>query len=362
MTDARERELERRHAAGDLGAGAELSRLRRRRGAGGERELELASLHGDRAAARALGVTDSLDRIERWLQRHHPALLATLARPAEPGALREVEVALGHPLPGALAELYLWRDGQEPGPQGHAGGFYEVDPLEREWRLLRSAELAPARVALAALADEGFPAATLLPVLRCDPRPEPAPERAAGPAADGSGAASHPDPALRVVAGPAADAGASFVCVDLQGSCSGRPGQVVLLRPEEGLELLFPSLERWLATYAASLEADQWRAPPPDALGAQPGLARRPTYEAFVEQHNPGYPRPVDLDTRLTETGCCALLLIALVTFLVQQLLQTGLAGRAVCGAFLCLFLLAALIAQLRRLRELLRRRRAARR
>ncbi len=328
MSDERLRELERRYLLGDVAAGVRLLRARLRRRAVDADGLQAAALAGDRAAAQVLGVTDAIARIERYLTEHHPELLEGLRPPLDPAELPPIEAALGSRLPGPLVELYLWRGGQslvEPVPS-----FYAVG-----WRLISAGELPARRRELYEAMGRELPGAGgLLPVLWWKEQEDDADGEQEEVEAQGSdGAQDDGD-----------DPEASFhaICVDLDGGISARPGHVLEVKNGLGAEvditLLFPSLDRWLVTYAEALDAGLWEPDRPlfssaareDAAAgeaAEPGEDSRPlrglrakdAYDAFVEEYNPGYPRPLDVPRAIRNAwscgGCAALLALAAAGF-----------------------------------------------
>ncbi len=76
-----------------------------------------------------------LVRLENWLRQHRPRFLAGLRSGATAQELRELETALGRPLPAEFRALLSWRNGQGDDPIGY---------FENHWLFMGAREIAAA--------------------------------------------------------------------------------------------------------------------------------------------------------------------------------------------------------------------------
>ena len=80
--------------------------------------------------------------------------------------------------------------------------------------------------------------------------------------------------------------GGDLLCLDMDGTFGGVPGQIVYFYHDSADRTIdFPSLEKWLEAFVATLEGDMWEE---NEYGFQPK-----DYDAvssLCKQLNPGYP------------------------------------------------------------------------
>ena len=74
---------------------------------------------------------DTLARLEAWLQKELPEVLASLRPGVRPEDFTTLETLLGQPLPPEFKALYLWRDGQvdDLGDGRYISGLFYGYPL-----------------------------------------------------------------------------------------------------------------------------------------------------------------------------------------------------------------------------------------
>jgi cell wall assembly regulator SMI1 len=195
---------------------------------------------------------DLLRKLERWLQQHAPGRYRSLLPGATPKALKACEGDLGLQLPEALRELYRWHNGQ-----GERTGYFFADALDRySFMPLPQVQEMHANLSeiLGELEDEG---------------------------------ASGRDTWWHRGWVPFLDSGGGdCLCVDAHGTLGGVAGQVIaFLHDDSTRGIEYPSLEKWLETFVASLEAGLWRERE-NALE----LLDKEGFEQLHKQMSPGYP------------------------------------------------------------------------
>jgi cell wall assembly regulator SMI1 len=159
-----------------------------------------------------------LERLEQWLRQHRPAYFDWLRPGVAERDLTGLERDLGRNLPAGFRELYRWHDGQEP--ECTLGFQYN-----QMFMTLRDVQLACS--ALRQLLDGGeFLEANWW-------------SRSWVPFLD-NGDGDH-------------------LCVDLDGSFGGVPGQVLAFYHDwECRNIEYPSLEKWAAAFVQGVEAGLW--------------------------------------------------------------------------------------------------------
>jgi cell wall assembly regulator SMI1 len=90
---------------------------------------------------------DLLGRIDRWIEQHRPRFRPALMPGATPEACRNLEQALGRPLPENLRTWLTWHNGQSPDV---VGAFVE------SWNLMCTEEIPRAKSELDAEARPGW--------------------------------------------------------------------------------------------------------------------------------------------------------------------------------------------------------------
>jgi cell wall assembly regulator SMI1 len=80
--------------------------------------------------------------------------------------------------------------------------------------------------------------------------------------------------------------GGDHQCIDMGGAFTGAEGQVINFWHDwESRNIVYPSLEKWLETFVASLEAGLWR-----EVGGDLRPIDEDKWDAFLLLMNPGYP------------------------------------------------------------------------
>jgi len=197
-------------------------------------------------------MTEWIQTIDRWLRDTRPDYYALLRPGASPESIEQVEQRLGYRLPEALAQLYMWKDGQPLDCYDSFFYNFMFPPLE-------------AAIGSAEIMNDEFVEGEV------------------------------PADWWRSAWFPFLDnGGGDMICADMEGTFGGVPGQVVWFMHEVAdRDIEYPSVDAWGATFALSLERGLWRlsdsgdyhaidARDPDAIDALDELRR----ELF-----PGYPR-----------------------------------------------------------------------
>lgn len=200
----------------------------------------------DAAPAPAAGDPEALvDRLDRCFAQRRPDYLASLRPGVSDAAVSAAEEGLTAPLPPVLRALFLWRDGEPTGAQ---------EAFRQEYRLLSLDEALRAKAVLDVLLDAGeFEYADWW----------------------------HPHwfPFLDNGAG-------DLLCVDLDGSFGGYPGQVLeFWHDMEERPIVAPHLEAWLTAFLDGIDADLWVLED-DAYDPRDEDA----LHAFEAERLPGYP------------------------------------------------------------------------
>lgn len=163
-------------------------------------------------------MSDLVVRLEGWLRERRPAYLARLEPGASGEQIRALERAVGAGLPEEFAALYRWRDGQSPGCYKALHDNFMFSPLAAAGR---------ARKALNDLLDGGeFDRENWW-------RPGWVPFLDNG--------------------------GGDHLCLDLEGTFTGRRGQVLEFRHDDAERaVLFPDFASYLEALVRSLEETEW--------------------------------------------------------------------------------------------------------
>jgi cell wall assembly regulator SMI1 len=191
-----------------------------------------------------------LRKLEKWLKQYAPGRYRSLLPSATPKELKTCEAALGLRLPDDMRELYRWHNGQ-----GQGGGyFFDIQGPCSFMRLQRVQEVhANLSEILGELEDE-----------------------------EGSGR----DTWWHRAWVPFLDNGGDCLCVDTRGALGGVAGQVVYFAHDDSARSIeCPSLEKWLGTFVAGLEAGLWR-----EQGNALELLDKQRFEQLHQQMSPGYP------------------------------------------------------------------------
>ena len=154
-------------------------------------------------------------------------------------------------LPDALQQLYLWRNGQAQGSRPVFGDAHA------RYTFLSLQEVQAAHANLneisAELEAEGL---------------------------------SGRDTWWRPAWIPFLEAGGDHLCVDTAGTLGGAAGQVIAFFHDDSSRVIdYPSLDQWLETFVASLEASMWR----ERDGSLEVLDKE-RFERLAKRMNPGYP------------------------------------------------------------------------
>ncbi|MDY3561740.1 SMI1/KNR4 family protein [Gemmata sp. JC673] len=185
-------------------------------------------------------LSDTWDRIHRWLAAHAPAVLASLAPPATDDQFHQVESVTGAELPEGVKACYRVHNGQAPFHRappllsGHR--WHGLGDMADYWETLHSlrGEFAEARGAPRGPIRKDWWHRKWLPLTR-----------------DGAG---------------------DLHCLDLFPPKRGHVGQVIYWYHDEGERFVVAnSLPEWLALFAAELERGAFTTAP-DTHG--PGLVR----------------------------------------------------------------------------------------
>jgi cell wall assembly regulator SMI1 len=167
-------------------------------------------------------------RIEAWLEKNAPEIRADLQRGASGADMTKAGRTLSVSLPDDLRQSYRIHDGTKgSGP-----------PLLGEWRLLSLSAIAREWKTLKRLLDDGtFPSDS-------------------GDVDEGIKDVWWSAGWIPIASNSAGD----FRCVDLDPDEGGQAGQVIgYWHADARRELLAPSFERWLTTFADELEAGAYR-------------------------------------------------------------------------------------------------------
>jgi len=196
-------------------------------------------------------MSDWLLTIDGWLRENRPAYYSRLRPGVDHYAIAAAEQALGIRLPEALAQLYMWKDGQPD--DCYDSLFYNLmfPSLERS--------------------------ATTAAVMTEDRTEFEAPDWWL----------SSWFPFLDNGAG-------DLVCVDVEGAFGGRPGQVLSFWHETAdRDIEYASVEAWGETFAASLKRGLWHETPEGTFRPSAASTRDDAVDAHDQlraEMNPGYP------------------------------------------------------------------------
>jgi cell wall assembly regulator SMI1 len=184
-------------------------------------------------------------RLDRWLKEHRPAYYAELQPGLSGPRLREFQREVGFRMPNAFKELYAWRNGQDPRCSTalqHNRMFMSIEDVLDTHRLLNE------------LLEGGEFDGELWWCPRWVPFLD-----------NGSG---------------------DHQCIDMGGAFAGVEGQVINFWHDwESRNIEYSSLEKWLETFVASLEAGLWR-----EVGGDLHPIDEDRWDAFLGEMNPGYP------------------------------------------------------------------------
>lgn len=159
-----------------------------------------------------------ITRLDAWLRTNRCAVYGSLQPGVHPAVLSEMEAEFGFSLPAVFRELYLWRNGQQGVvPPAFRNNEYlmPVDEIQNSWRELTGMQ------------EHGeweqpqWWSRGWVPFLH-------------------NGAGSH-------------------LCVDLLGSFTGKPGQVIEFWAKfPDRPIVAPDMETWLGHFVQSLEQGLW--------------------------------------------------------------------------------------------------------
>jgi cell wall assembly regulator SMI1 len=187
----------------------------------------------------------SLVRLDNWLRTNRPRYYQQLLPGRTAEELQAFEDSLGFGLSQSLKELYQWRNGQPP-------DCSEAFQYNRMFQRLEDA--AESRAILNGLLESGgfdrenWWNRKWVPFLQ--------------------------------------HYGGDLLCVDMDGSFGGKPGQVLYFyHDSEDRIIEFPSLEKWLGSFVLTLEAGMWEE---NEYGFQPKDDDQ--VMALAKRRNPGYP------------------------------------------------------------------------
>ncbi|MDG3007320.1 SMI1/KNR4 family protein [Paludisphaera mucosa] len=186
-----------------------------------------------------------VDRLDAWLRNYRPRYHQQLLPGRTESELDAFEDSLGFGVPQSFKDLYLWRNGQ----RSDCSDAFQYNTMFRSLE-----DAAESRTIMNELLESGgFEGenrwnARWVPFM-----------------------AHH---------------GGDLLCVDMDGSFGGKPGQLLYFyHDSEDRVIRFPSLEKWLEAFVTTLESGMWEE---DEYGFQPKDDDQ--VMASAKQWNPGYP------------------------------------------------------------------------
>jgi len=186
-----------------------------------------------------------VNRLDGWLRKCRPQYYRQLLPGLTESELKVFEDSLGFGLPQSFRELYLWRNGQ---PQDCSDAFQYNTMFQRLEDVAESRGIMNGLLESGSFDKENWWHYKWIPFLQ--------------------------------------HYGGDHLCVDMDGSFGGKPGQVLYFyHDSEDRVIRFPSLEKWLESFVVTLEAGMWEE---KESGFQPKDYDR--LMALVKQWNPGYP------------------------------------------------------------------------
>jgi cell wall assembly regulator SMI1 len=201
-------------------------------------------------------VDDLIVRLDRWLRANRPQYHSMLLPGASASGVDALERRVGAGLPPRLKEMLAWRDG--------TGGVEVLadEDLACEGRWMSVAEITETVEMLDGMAavdewerDDWWHAGWV--------------------------------PFLMTFSD-------DYLCVDLNGSFGGQPGQILKFwHDDKERPIVHSSFDAWLQTFVAALEADMLTT---DDRFVRP--VDDDAYDAFVAARNPGYPIAVEAGPR----------------------------------------------------------------
>ena len=163
---------------------------------------------------------DLIARLDKWLKKNRPEFYAGLHPGVTDKKLDELEARIGFDLPPTFRSLLRWRNGQDPEggePFWHNFDLISVEEIERNWASLTDLQEA---------------------------------EWSASDTPQWWGVGWVPFLAM----------GTNCVCIDLQGSFTGKAGQVIeFWHADETRLILAPTLTDWLQSFIEGLESGYWK-------------------------------------------------------------------------------------------------------
>jgi cell wall assembly regulator SMI1 len=184
-------------------------------------------------------------RLDRWLTEYRSGYHAELQPGLSGKRLLEFEQHLGFRVPDAFKELYAWRNGQSPRCYAALQGnrmFMTIEDVLGTHRMM----------------NELLEGGEFDQELWWSPRWVPFLYNGAG----------------------------DYLCIDTGGAFTGSEGQIIEFWHDwERRDVVYPSLEKWLETFVASLEAGLWREKARDYHPTDGG-----EWASFASKLNPGYP------------------------------------------------------------------------
>jgi len=169
-------------------------------------------------------------RIEDWLSRNAPEILADLQAPAAPPDIQNTERAVGRQLPDEMAASYRIHNGSRGGASPLMGEWrlLPLDQIEARWRELKAFNENPKETE-DEFGDEEFETQT-------DPRIQEGWWR---------------NEWIPVASNSSGD----FLCVDLEPAAGGNLGQIISYLHADGTrKRVADSFGKWLSQFAEDLE------------------------------------------------------------------------------------------------------------
>ncbi len=217
--------------------------------------------------ARVPSVTNLLVRLDKALQERAPKVRERLRPGASEAQISEFEAYFGAPLPASLKALYQWHDGVTT----NANGVYAPPGLYLGYWLSSLQQVRETHAMKTGMQKDGTYKST------------------------GRGGAGWWDPRWIPVF---QNVSGGSLCVDMAGSFTGQRGQLVQeWHDDASRKVEYASLEAWLETYVAALEAGVLKATSdePTSIEASDIAGEEgPRHEAWLLFHktrNPGFPR-----------------------------------------------------------------------
>ena len=186
-----------------------------------------------------------ISRLDQWLEDHRPAYYAKLQPGLSGHRLDEFERDIGFPVPEAFKELYAWKNGQDPScfaALQHNRMFMSIEDVLDTHRIL----------------NEFLEGGEFDHDMWWSPR------------------------WVHFLD----NGGGDRQCIDMGEAFFGVEGQVINFWHDwDNRDIEYPSLEKWLEVFVATLEAGLWREAEGDLHPVN-----EDKWHDFLAEMNPGYP------------------------------------------------------------------------